>query len=443
LAKIEGPFTYDAKPKEEIEFVPLKLTKSFRADELLEHYKKNDQKLKAYVPLIESSAVAPVLKDKNGTVLSLPPLINGSVSAISLETKDVFVECTATDLHKAKIVLNTVVTMFSEHCAKPFQVEPVDVVDFMGNERSYPDFMTRFVDVDVDYVNKRIGTEIETKEMAALLCKMQLASKVTAEKTLRVEIPPTRSDVLHACDIAEDVAIAYGYNNIKQTIPKASTIGKGQPINHFSDLVREEIARMGFSEVLTWILCSHDDNFKNVRREDNGNCAAIVANPSSIDVQVARSSLLPGVLKALGANKDAPLPVKLFEVGDVVVIDENADVGARNSRRLLALHSAQTSGLESIHGVLDRVMQVTGAAGSFEPGPGNAGYELIQTRNEPTFFPGRQATIVRDGKEIGVFGIVHPDVLKEFDIVNPVSVLELELEPLLERTQEAIAKGGH
>ena len=114
LAKIEGPFTYDAKPKEEIEFVPLKQTKSFRADELLEHYKKNDQKLKAYVPLIESSAVAPVLKDKNGTVLSLPPLINGSVSAISLETKDVFIECTATDLNKAKIVLNTVVAMFSE-----------------------------------------------------------------------------------------------------------------------------------------------------------------------------------------------------------------------------------------------------------------------------------------------------------------------------------------
>ena len=103
------------------------------------------------------------------------------------------------------------------------------------------------------------------------------------------------------------MAIAYGYNNIKQTIPKASTIGKGQPINHFSDLVREEIARMGFRGVGVDFVLKHDDNFKNVRREDNGNCAAIVANPSSIDVQVARSSLLPGVLKALGANKDAPL----------------------------------------------------------------------------------------------------------------------------------------
>ena len=109
----------------------------------------------------------------------------------------------------------------------------------MGNEKSYPDFMTRFVDVDVDYVNKRIGTEIETKEMAALFVKCNWPLKSPREKTLRWKFHRRRSDVLHACDIAEDVAIAYGYNNIKQTIPKASTMGKGQPINHFGDLVRE------------------------------------------------------------------------------------------------------------------------------------------------------------------------------------------------------------
>jgi phenylalanyl-tRNA synthetase beta chain len=47
-------------------------------------------------------------------VLSLPPIINGAKSAITLDTRDVFIECTATDLNKAKIVLNTVVAMFSE-----------------------------------------------------------------------------------------------------------------------------------------------------------------------------------------------------------------------------------------------------------------------------------------------------------------------------------------
>lgn len=51
---------------------------------------------------------------------------------ITLDTKDVFIECTGTDLTKAQIVLNIVVTMFSQHCAVPFQVEPVEVVDVFG-----------------------------------------------------------------------------------------------------------------------------------------------------------------------------------------------------------------------------------------------------------------------------------------------------------------------
>ena len=443
LGKIRGPFTYEAKPPEDIEFVPLKQTESFRANDLMEHY-KSDQKLKHFLHILEGSTVFPVIYDADRTVLSLPPIINGAKSAISLDTTDVFIECTATDLNKAKIVLNTVVTMFSQHCASPFCVEPVDVVDAMDEEKAYPDFMTRFVEVDPEYVNKRIGVDIAPRDMAALLCRMQLPTKL-AEKSdggeeraplLRVEVPPTRSDVLHPCDVAEDVAIAHGYNNIQRTVPPLTTVGAQQPLNHFSDLVRNEMAYLGFSEVLTWILCSHDDNFANVNRVDNGvDSAAIVANPSGIDVQVARSSLLQGVLKAMGANKDAPVPVKLFEVGDVVLIDPDADVGARNARRLLALFCGKTSGFEVVHGVLDRVMVVVGAAKGTTGGGGGAGYDAgyeVRPCAEATFFPGRQAKIVRGGREIGTLGVVHPDVLARFDVVNPCSVLELDLEPLMD-----------
>ena len=102
LGKIRGPFTYEAKPPEDIEFVPLKQTESFRADDLMEHY-KSDQKLKHFLHILEGSAVFPVIYDADRTVLSLPPIINGAKSAISLDTTDVFIECTATDLNKAKI----------------------------------------------------------------------------------------------------------------------------------------------------------------------------------------------------------------------------------------------------------------------------------------------------------------------------------------------------
>ena len=51
---------------------------------------------------------------------------------ISVDTKDIFIECTATDLTKAEIVLNTLCAMFSEYCSHPFEVEPVEVVDSLG-----------------------------------------------------------------------------------------------------------------------------------------------------------------------------------------------------------------------------------------------------------------------------------------------------------------------
>lgn len=56
--------------------------------------------LKQYLPIIRDSPVYPVIYDSNGVVLSLPPIINGNHSKITLATKNVFIECTATDLTK-------------------------------------------------------------------------------------------------------------------------------------------------------------------------------------------------------------------------------------------------------------------------------------------------------------------------------------------------------
>lgn len=58
--------------------------------------------LKQFLGIIRDSPVYPVIKDKNGVVLSMPPIINGDHSKITLDTKNVFIECTATDLTKVR-----------------------------------------------------------------------------------------------------------------------------------------------------------------------------------------------------------------------------------------------------------------------------------------------------------------------------------------------------
>ncbi|KAI3460664.1 hypothetical protein Pfo_017327 [Paulownia fortunei] len=428
LDTIEGPFTYEALPPPEINFVPLKQTKNFRADELMEFY-KSDLKLKKFLHIIENSPVFPVIYDRNRTVLSLPPIINGAHSAINLKTKNVFIECTATDLTKANIVLNTMVTMFSVYCERKFEIEPVEVIYTNGNSYISPDLSLYQMVVPLSYITSAVGVSLPAHKVARLLNKMQLHAKHSVseknEASFTISVPPTRSDILHPCDVAEDVAIAHGYNEIpKIKLPSL----KPQSLNQFSDLIRSEIAMVGYTEVLTWILCSYKENFTMLNREDDKSTAAINGNPRSADFEVVRTSLMPGILKTVGHNKDHPKPIKIFEVGDVVLLDETKDVGASNHRHFAALYCGATSGFELIHGLVDRIMEVTGTP-FVSPGD-KTGY-YIQSSDEPEFLPGRQASIIYKRKQIGTFGIVHPQVLDNFDIPDPCSFVEVNIESFL------------
>lgn len=156
LDTIQGPFTYDARAPKDIRFIPLNQTKEMNAEELMNFYSTHAQ-LKAYLPIIRDSPVYPVIYDANGVVLSLPPIINGDHSKISVNTKNIFIECTATDLTKAKIVLDTIVTLFSHHCAVPFKIEAVEVTNADGSVVKYPELGYRIEKIFVDKTNTYIG----------------------------------------------------------------------------------------------------------------------------------------------------------------------------------------------------------------------------------------------------------------------------------------------
>ena len=89
-------------------------------------------------------------------------------------------------------------------------------------------------------------------KIAELLSKMSLPSKALNDGKVEVEVGPTRHDILHPCDIVEDVAIAYGYNNIEKTMPKSMTIASQQPINKLTDLLRQSVSQSGFTEALNF-----------------------------------------------------------------------------------------------------------------------------------------------------------------------------------------------
>nr|CAG4647781.1 EOG090X03QT [Moina brachiata]SVE92925.1 EOG090X03QT [Moina brachiata] len=426
LDTIQGPFTYEALPPTSIKFKPLNQEKEYTAAELMDLY-ANESHLKQYLHIIKDSPVYPVIKDKNGVVLSLPPIINGEHSKISLDTKNIFIECTATDLTKARVVLDTLVSMFSCYCSEPFTVEKCEVESPSGDVNMYPKLENRIESVDAKKVNSMVGIDITPERIATLLTQMCLNTTVQPDG-ITVEIPPTRHDIIHACDIYEDVAIAYGYNNIVRTLPKTNTIASQLPINKLSDLLREQLAQAGFTEALTFSLCSREDISDKIKKPLSAIPVVQISNPKALEFQVARTTLLPGLLKTIAANKKMPLPLKVFEVSDIVVKNPAVGVGAQNIRHLCAVNYNKSPGFEVVHGLLDRIMQLLEI--KFTNGSDDQGYYLKATDDE-TFFPGRCAEIIVNGKKAGVLGVLHPEVITSFELGYPCAAVELNIEPFL------------
>jgi len=111
-------------------------------------------------------------------------------------------------------------------------------------------------------------------------------------------------------------------------------------------------------------------------------------------------------------------------VSDVAFLDKNTDTGARNERRMAVFYLNTNSAFEVMNGVLDLVMTKVGAISGKD-------YSLKPSDN-PMFFPKRGANVMYRGKSMGVIGVLHPEVLANFDLLYPVTCMEFNLETLFE-----------
>ena len=432
LDTIKGPFYYRAMKPSEFKFVPLNRTQEVDGNGMMQILKE-DPKLSKYLYLIEDKEVYPLMMDSNGVILSVPPIINSMHTKMTINTKNVLIDITGLDYTKCVIVLKIIVSMFSKYCSEPFTVEQVKVTTTKnGESKLYPDCEPRKFVSNIEYLKQLSGIPktVTSDEIVDLLAKMELNSRKLNEKELEVDAPITRSDVLHQCDIAEDLAIAYGYNKIEKLNVNTLCHGKPQPYNKLSDLFRNEMAYNGYVEFLNMALLSKKDMFNNLLEENEDEKTAKISYSKTKEFEYVRNSLIPGILKSIEANKAQQLPYKIFELADCVEINDDNEVGAMNKRKLCFAYSNNTSGLEIIQGMVDKLMKKIDL--NFNDNNAKKTY-CIKPSNNKIFFEDRQAEIfILDGKKIGIYGIVHPKVLKNFGIKTPVSLCEIEIQDIMD-----------
>ena len=398
LNKIKLPITYTAISPEKIKFKPLESNEEMTAKEILERTPIG----KEYSNLLENLERYPIFIDKKNNILSMPPIVNSEETGrITEETKEVFIECSGSDLNILKKILNIIVTTLADMGAEIYAME----LSYGKDKIMTPDLKPETIKISLGNVNKILGLNLKEKDLENLLPKMQY--NYTKGK---LEIPSWRIDILHEVDIIEDIAIAYGYNNFIPEIPTISTIGFSLKETNIESKLSEILVGLGLTEVSSYHLIKTEE--KEKMKIEN----IIELENSKTEYKFLRPNLLIPALRILSENKDNEYPQKIFEIGKVFSKSAKTETSILEKKNLAIAISH--SNFTEIKQILDYISKIL-----------NFQYSIKELSHN-NLIEGRAGMIIVNNKQIGCIGDMHPKTLNEWKVQMPVSIIELELEEI-------------
>ncbi|MFX1328508.1 MAG: phenylalanine--tRNA ligase subunit beta [Promethearchaeota archaeon] len=412
LDKIVPPYRYTAVKPDSVSFIPLHGDGyPMNLEEILLLHEKGIE----YAHILEGKPVYPIIFDNNNEVLSFPPVINGIITTVTDETKNLFLDLTGTDFNAVNLALNILSTTLADMGAK---VESVKVNYEGGESIVTPNLNSEKWEIGIDYLNDYIGLNLSPKEIIKCFNKVRLDAKLSKKKGyLDIWVPAYRGDIMHIVDFTEEYAIGFGYNKLPLTI-REGCIGEYHPIQSFLNKIRMIMIGAGYLEVLNFILTNFESHYDYMKQEFKESNHVQILNPVSREYNTTRTSILPKLMETLRNNRSEEKPIRIFEVGDIILIDVNEETGTKREVHLSAVTYHENADFTEIRSTLDFIMTSLGCYNDCE----------IKHVKNSSYIDGRNGCIYLKGKKIGEIGEIHPDILLNFKLEYPVAALELNLQ---------------
>jgi phenylalanyl-tRNA synthetase beta chain len=410
LDVIKSPFTFTAVEPTKAKFVPLGKTEEMNLKEILEKHEKGV----GYRHLVDWAPKYPLLVDRNGAVLSMPPIINGELTRVDANTRNLFLDVTGTSYDAVEKSLKVLTAALADMGGT---VEKV-TVKYSDHTVASPNLDPEKMRLRVDYANKLLGLKLSEAEATKCLRKCRLDAKKVDKGVLEISFPAYRIDILHEVDLVEEVGIGYGYNKLKPTIPVAVTIGKQHPAHRLANTVRQIMTGLGFLEVMNFTLTNERVHYEFMRMKTEKSVR--LANPVSAEYSIMRQELLPGLMNNLADNKSESFPQRLFEVSDVTKVNIKLETMCERRLHAAAVSSHSTANFTEVKSFAEALLA-------------NFGLKKWQIKEakHPSFLDGRTAAVYIRGKCLGILGEIHPQVLNNFGLENPTVAFEIDLESLV------------
>ena len=405
---VTGPFKYIATPKDENAFVALEKDYPMTPQEILTEHDKG----KDYAHLIEDFDKYPLILDCDNNVLSMPPIINGELTKIKEDTHNIIVDVTGTDERAVNQALNIICSSFAEVGG---QIKSMKV-KYEDKTIVSPDLTPQEMNVHVTTANELIGgTNLTAEDIKKLLLKARFDAEIINDNEVKAIIPAYRVDILHEVDLVENIAVQYHINDIESELPDINTVAYENNWFKAESTIREVMIGLGFQEIMSLMLTNEDAHYTKMRQEEKVHVQ--VARPITIDRTMIRTSLINSLMEFLEDNKHEDLPQKIFEIGDVLYLDNEKENKTVSSKKLAALICHSTANFTEIKSVINSVLT-------------NLGYSMeISDSENKSFIEGRVADVKgssQNGFIKGFFGEISPEVISNFTLEYPVIAFEIE-----------------
>ena len=416
-AEIQWPVSYKGVDPRTVRFVPLQETREMSLLQILAEHPKGRE----YSFILEKEPIHPLLLDSRGDVLSYPPIINSAgLGAVQVGDSELFIELTGSDLPSVTLAASIVACDFADfgYTIEPVLVEyPFDTP--FGRSVTFPWYFQKPLSVDAGRASRILGKSLSVDVVASSLEKT--GSRVEIHGQYVSAWPAEyRNDFLHQVDLIEDVMIGIGLENFPPERPRDFTIGRLSPIELFSRKTKGILVGLGYQEMIYNYLGSGKDYIEKMGID--ATTVLRVANPMSENFEYLRNSPLPGLLGTESISSKAAYPHRIFEVGKVAFRDasENYGVSTRQYLALLSVHAEA-----DFNEIASQVATLLFYLGSdFEVA------EPAEGKEDPRFIVGRHARILVAGREIGVYGELHPRLLEAWGVGLPASAGEFDLDLL-------------
>ncbi len=403
--KIKPPIRFLAKKPDEIVFQPLEFFRKMNAKQILREHPTG----KEYGHLLDGLEKYPVFIDSGNNILSMPPIINShDVGKITEATKDIFIECSGFDFGILKKTLNIIVTALADMGGKIYSMDLV----YGSKTTTTPDLAPSEVPVDIDYVKKITGLEISESQLKQLLEKMGFGYK--GRKAL---VPAYRVDILHQRDIVEDIAIAYGYENIEPEIPNVATIASEDRLEVLKAKIAEILVGLGIIETNTYNIINKETQTEKMLF---GADVVELKNSVSREFDSLRYWIIPSLMDVLRENRHNEYPQNIFGIGTVFIKDKSTETGVSEKSRVAVLLCNEKSDYTQAKQTAEYLLSQLGIEMQARP------------VEHGSFIPGRVARVIAKGRKIGFIGEIHPEVIENFSLALPVAAMEINISDLLE-----------